>query len=78
MVAAFQQSDIFFSGGITMTTKTKCRCGADHHGHLCMLRSNGLYDEIAKISSDPKFYCFTCAVEADCAENLCDPAPIEE
>jgi hypothetical protein len=42
-----------------------------------MLRSNGLYDEIAKISSDPKFYCFTCGGEANCSENLCEPAPIE-
>ena len=65
------------SGGITMTTQSPCHCGADHHGHLCMLRSNGLHEEIAQVSSDPKFYCFTCGGEANCAENLCDPAPIE-
>jgi hypothetical protein len=57
--------------------QTKCTCGADHHGHLCMLRSNGLHDEISKITIDPKFYCFTCGGEADCAENLCEPAKIE-
>jgi len=66
-----------FTGGKMTTTKATCRCGAEHHGHLCMLRSNGLHDEIAKISSDPKFYCFTCGGEANCAENLCEPAPIE-
>jgi hypothetical protein len=42
-----------------------------------MLRSNGLQDEIATVTSDPKFYCFTCGGEANCAENLCDPAKIE-
>ena len=42
-----------------------------------MLRSNGLYDEIAKVSSDPNFYCFICGGEANCADNLCEPAPIE-
>ncbi len=60
-----------------MTVTTLCRCGADHHGHLCMLRSNGLVDEIATISNKPKYYCFTCGGEANCKENLCDPALIE-
>ena len=60
-----------------MTANTPCRCGADHHGHLCMLRSNGLMEEISRISSDPKFYCFTCGGEANCKENLCDPDKIE-
>jgi hypothetical protein len=60
-----------------MSTKSPCRCQSEQHSHLCMLRSNGLYDEIAAATSDPKFYCFTCGGEANCAENLCDPAPIE-
>lgn len=60
-----------------MESKTTCRCGSEDHAHLCMLRSNGKYDEIASITSEPKFYCFTCAGEANCAENLCEPAPIE-
>jgi hypothetical protein len=55
----------------------KCTCGADHHGHLCLLRSNGLHDEIARITRNPAYYCFTCGGEADCAENLCEPARIE-
>jgi len=59
-----------------MENKVSCRCGADHHGHLCMLRSSGLYDEIARITSEPKYYCFTCGGEANCAENLCEPAEI--
>lgn len=54
-----------------------CRCGDPNHSHLCMLRSNLMHDEIEKISSDPRFYCFICGGEANCAENLCEPAPIE-
>lgn len=77
MVATAFSCLIFLSGGLTMTTKTTCRCGTEHHGHLCMLKSNGLHDEIAKVTSDPKFYCFICGGEANCAENLCEPTPIE-
>jgi hypothetical protein len=61
-----------------MDNQTKCTCGADHHGHLCMLRSNGIYDEIARVTLDPRYYCFTCGGEAHCAENLCEPAKIEQ
>jgi hypothetical protein len=64
-------------GGGMMADQKKCTCGADHHGHLCMLRSNGMHDEIARITSNPRFYCFTCGGEADYAENLCEPAKIE-
>lgn len=42
-----------------------------------MLRSNGMHDEIARVTSDPRYYCFTCGGEAHCAENLCEPAKIE-
>jgi hypothetical protein len=42
-----------------------------------MLRSNGLHDEIAKVTSDSKFYCFICGGEANCSDNLCEPAKIE-
>jgi len=54
-----------------------CTCGDTTHAHLCMLRSNGKHEEIAIITSNPKYYCFTCGGEANCAENLCEPAPIE-
>ena len=42
-----------------------------------MLRSNGMHAEIARITSDPKFYCFTCGGEANCADNLCEPVKIK-
>ena len=54
-----------------------CTCGDKHHAHMCMLKSNGLTAEISKITTNPQYYCFTCAAEADCAENLCEPAEIK-
>lgn len=60
-----------------MENQTTCRCGSKEHAHLCMLRSNGKHDEISRITTVPKFYCFTCGGETNCAENLCEPAPIE-
>ncbi len=60
-----------------MENKVLCTCGADHHGHLCMLKSNGMTEEIAKVTNVPKFYCFVCGGEANCEENLCEPAPLE-
>jgi hypothetical protein len=60
-----------------MEDQKKCTCGVDHHGHLCMLRSNGMLDEISRVTSSPRYYCFTCGGEANCAENLCEPAKIE-
>ena len=54
-----------------------CSCGDQHHGHMCMLKSNGKTEEIERITTEPKFYCFTCGSEANCAENLCEPAPIQ-
>ena len=60
-----------------MDNSANCSCSGHHHAHMCMLKSNGNTEEIKKITTEPKFYCFTCAAEANCAENLCEPAPIE-
>ncbi|MBT1071748.1 hypothetical protein [Pelotalea chapellei] len=60
-----------------MEKNIQCSCQGNHHAHMCMLKSSGNREEIEKITSDPKFYCFTCAAEANCAENLCAPAPIQ-
>lgn len=53
-----------------------CTCGDTEHAHLCMLRSNSLLEKIAEITTSPRYYCFVCGGEANCAENLCEPAPI--
>ena len=42
--------DTKHGGNKLMENQTKCRCGNMEHAHLCMLRSNGLYDEIARIT----------------------------
>ena len=55
-------------------TKT-CRCGA---GHICMLKSAGRLDEIAHITDNPTVTCFTCGAEANSADNVCSPMPIEQ
>jgi len=64
--------------GEKMENQKKCTCGAEHQGHMCMLKSNGKLDEIAIVTSAPEFYCFTCGSEANCAENLCVPTKIEK
>lgn len=61
-----------------MGSYSKCNCGSEHHEHLCMLRSNGLQDRIAAVTDEPQFYCFICGGEANCSDNLCEPAPIEK
>lgn len=60
-----------------MENRTHCNCKEHHHSHICMLKSSGNTEEINKVTTDPKFYCFTCAAEANCAENLCDPVKVE-
>ena len=57
---------------------TTCRCGAKHTGHICMLKSQGLTAEIAHITDNPTVVCFTCGAEANSADNVCAPMPIEE
>ena len=42
-----------------------------------MLKSQGLAEEIAHITDKPTVVCFTCGTEANAAENVCAPMPIE-
>lgn len=58
-------------------TETVCRCGKTHTGHICMLKSKGLTEEIAHITDHPTVACFTCGAEANVADNVCAPVPIE-
>ena len=42
-----------------------------------MLKSKGLTEEIAHITDKPTVVCFTCGAEANSADNVCAPVPIE-
>lgn len=61
-----------------MESAETCRCGAKHTGHICMLKSRGLNTEIAHVTDQPTVVCFTCGAEANSAENVCAPMPIEK
>ena len=55
----------------------ECKESAEHKGHLCVLASEGKFDEIRTLVTDPKFLCFNCGRVADAAHNLCNPMPLE-
>jgi hypothetical protein len=53
-------------------------CRSEHHsGHLCVLASEGFFDKIKDLVKDPQYICFNCGRVADCAENLCNPMPLD-
>jgi len=60
-----------------MEAATTCQCGKKHTGHICMLKSQGLTQEIAHLSDKPTVACFTCGAEANSPENVCTPVPLE-
>jgi len=54
-----------------------CKETREHKGHLCVLASEGKFDEIRTLVQDPGFLCFNCGRVADAAHNLCNPMPLE-
>jgi hypothetical protein len=50
-------------------------CNGEHGGHICLLASKGLFEEIKNLTRDPKFICFNCGRVADSEKNLCNPMP---
>jgi len=61
-----------------MSDNKECTCCEKHEGHLCVLRSRGLTEEIASLTDKPTVVCFTCGSEANCADNVCNPMPLEK
>ena len=59
-----------------MGCKATCKCEEKHQGHLCVLRSNGLTEEVHQLTNDPTVACFTCGAEANSADNVCAPVSI--
>jgi len=52
-------------------------CYGEHSGHICMLAGNKEFEEIKKLTKNPKFICFNCGRVADSKENLCNPMPLK-
>ncbi len=55
---------------------SEAKCKGDHGGHLCVLVSEGKFEEIKELVSEPKFICFNCGRVADSDKNLCNPMPL--
>ncbi|HOF87067.1 MAG TPA: hypothetical protein PLZ36_03040 [Armatimonadota bacterium] len=60
-----------------MSAEQTCKCEGTHHGHLCVLHSKGLTDAIACVTDTPTVVCFNCGREANAAEHVCVPMPLE-
>ncbi len=53
-------------------------CNGDHQAHICMLASNDKFDEIKKLTKNPKYLCFNCGRAAESDKNLCNPMSLEK
>ena len=53
-------------------------CKGEHQGHICVLASKGLFDQIKEITKNPQYICFNCGRVADSDRNLCNPMLIED
>ena len=56
-----------------MSEQQACPTPANHQMHMCALKSKGMNDEIARLSSKPAFVCGNCGAKANSADNLCKP-----
>lgn len=59
-----------------MSEEKKCTNEKGHQGHICVLRSLGLSDEIARLTVNPTHVCFTCGTEVNNPANVCAPMPL--
>jgi hypothetical protein len=59
-----------------MSEAKQCGCEEGHQGHMCVLRSAGLTEEIARLSANPTHACFTCGAEVNNPKNVCQPVPL--
>ena len=53
-----------------------CSCGEKHQGHICVLKSKGLSRDVEHLTNQPTVVCFSCGVEANSDENVCEPMPL--
>ena len=53
-------------------------CKGEHKGHFCVLAAKARFDEIKKLTRNPKAICFNCGRVADSENNLCNPMPLKD
>lgn len=53
-------------------------CKGSHRGHLCVLASKDMFDEIKKLASKPRYICFNCGRVANCKANVCNPMALKK
>ena len=53
------------------------KCKGDHAGHLCVLVSRELFEEVKELVRNPTHICFNCGRVADSDRNLCNPMPLK-
>ena len=53
------------------------KCTGSHRGHICVLASKGLFDQIVELTANPKYICFNCGRVAHSKRNLCNPMPLK-
>lgn len=61
-----------------MASEPTCGCGKTHSGHICLLKSQGLTEEIEHVTNKPTVACFMCGAEANSADHVCEPVPLEK
>jgi hypothetical protein len=59
-------------------TMSECKSEGEHKGHICVLASEGKFQDIKKITQNPEYICFNCGRVADSKDNLCNPMPLGE
>jgi hypothetical protein len=60
------------------TQACTCTCTEKHGGHMCVLKSKGLLQEVAALQTNPTVVCFICGEEANSAESVCSPMPLDQ
>ena len=58
--------------------KQKCKADKEHQGHLCVLASEGRFQDVKDLVGHPQFMCFNCGRVAESDANLCNPMPLED
>ena len=53
-------------------------CKGSHKGHICVLASEGRFQDTKAIADKPKFICFNWGRVAKSEKNLGNPMPLKD